>query len=114
MAFYSCLVRGLLVGTFVVAPLLEAQESQWQSLAEIRPGTKVQVVENSLKSTSTKFVSSSETGLRLKVEEKEVVIPRDQVYRVSVSGKNAQCTDWLGYRGRYRRGRGSSGEPSRG
>jgi hypothetical protein len=73
---------------FVLAPLLQAQESKWQNLAQLRPGTRIQVVENSLKSTSGRFVRFSETDLTLKVEEKEVVVPRDQIHRVSVSGKN--------------------------
>jgi len=60
----------------------------WQNLAQIRPGTKVQVVEKSLKSTSGKFVGFSDANLTLNVNRTEVVIPKDQVYRVSIPGKN--------------------------
>ena len=81
---------------FVLAPVLWAQSSQWQNLAQIKPGTKVQVVENSLKSTSGKFVGFSETDLTLKVEDKEVVILKDQVHRVSISGKNRKRNTLIG------------------
>ena len=82
------LLLGCLVMGFVLAPVLQAQESQWQNLAQIKAGTKVQVVEQSLKSTSGRFIRVSETDLTLQVEKREVVFPRDQVYRVSISGKN--------------------------
>ena len=73
---------------FLIAPLLQAQESRWENLAQIQPGTKVQVVEKSLKSTSGKFVGFSDTSLTLDVDKKEVVIPQNQVYRLSIPGKN--------------------------
>ena len=81
---------------FVLVPVLWAQSSQWQNLAQIKPGTKVQVVENSLKSTSGKFVGFSETDLTLKVEDKEVVIRKEQVHRVSISGKNRKRNTLIG------------------
>jgi len=81
---------------FVLAPLMWAQSSQWQNLAQINPGTKVQVVEQSLKSTSGRFVRFSETDLTLNVENKEVVISKDQVYRVSISGKNRKRNTLIG------------------
>lgn len=96
MRFYICFVRCLLVGMFMVASLSEAQESPWQSLAEIRAGTKVQVVENSLKSTSGEFMGSSEIDLTLKVDGTKAVIPRDHVYRVSVRGKNRKRNALIG------------------
>lgn len=87
----SCLWAG-----FILAPLLQAQQSQWQNLAQVRPGTRIQVVENSLKSTSGRFVGFSETDLTLKVEDKEVVIPKDQVHRVTISGKNRKRNTLIG------------------
>jgi hypothetical protein len=86
--FAERLVSRCLLAGVVLAPLLQAQESNWQNLAQIRAGTRVQIVETSLKSTAGRFVGFSETDLTLKVEDKEVVIPRDQIYRVSVNGKN--------------------------
>jgi hypothetical protein len=85
-----------LVVDFVLAPLLQAQESQWQNIAQIRTGTRVQVVEQSLKSTSGRFVRFSETDLTLKVEDKEIVISRDRVYRVTVAGKNRKRNTLIG------------------
>ena len=89
------LLGSLLIG-FALAPLLQAQESQWQNLAQIKAGTKVQVVERSLKSTSGRFVRVSETDLTLMVDKREVVLPRDQVYRVSISGKNRKRNTLIG------------------
>jgi len=67
--------------------VLEARaQSQWQRLAEIRPGTKVQVVETSLKSTSGEFVSFSEAGITLHAQGQGAVIPKERVYRVSING----------------------------
>jgi hypothetical protein len=80
----------------MLAPLAWAQSSQWQNLAQIKPGTKVQVVEQSLKSTSGRFVRFSDSELTIKVEDKEVVVPKDQVYRVSVSGKNRKRNVLIG------------------
>ena len=90
------LVGRCLWAVLILTPLLHAQQSQWQDLNEIRLETKIQVVENSLKSTSGKFVAFSETDITLKVENKDVVIPRDQVHRVSISGKNRKRNTLIG------------------
>lgn len=95
MSAQSVVMRWLLLACTLV-PLAWAQSSQWQSLAAIKPGTKVQVVEQSLKSTSGRFVHFSDTDLTLKVDNKEVVIGKDQVYRVSVSGKNRKRNVLIG------------------
>ena len=90
------LVVRCLWAVLILTPLLHAQQSQWQDLNQIRRGTRIQVVENSLKSTSGKFVAFSETDITLKVESKDVVIPRDQVHRVSISGKNRKRNTLIG------------------
>ncbi len=77
-----------LLSALVLIPQLNAQESQWHSLGQIPSGTKIQVVENSLRSTTGKFVSRSETELTLSVDGKQVVIPRDRIHRVSIAGKH--------------------------
>lgn len=89
-------VLGYLFFLFVLAPVGWAQSSEWQVLGQIKAGTKVQVVEQSLKSTSGRFVRVSETNLALNVDNKEVVISRDQVYRVSISGKNRKRNVLIG------------------
>ena len=81
-------IVGCLCAIAVLIPHMQAQEGQWQSLAQVRPGTKIQVVEKSLKSVSGALVAVSETGLTMTAEGKQVVVPREQIYRVSVSGKN--------------------------
>jgi hypothetical protein len=80
----------------MLAPLLQAQESRWQNLVQIQPGAKVQVVEQSLKSTSGRFVRFSDADLTLDVNKKEVVVPKEQVYRVSVTGKNRKRNTLIG------------------
>ena len=90
------LVLGCLIIGIVLATAVQAQESQWQNLAQVKRGTKIQVVERSLKSTSGRFLRVSETDLTLKVDRNEVVVPRNQVYRVSVSGKNRKRNMLIG------------------
>jgi uncharacterized protein YcfJ len=81
---------------FTLAPLAWTQSSPWQSLGQIQPGAKVQVVEQSLKSTSGRFVRFSDADLTLDVNKKEVVVPKEQVYRVSVTGKNRKRNTLIG------------------
>jgi hypothetical protein len=87
---------GLLLVSIMFPPQLQSQESQWQNLAHIRSGAKVQVVEQSLKSTSGRFVRFSTTDLTLNVDKKEVVVPRDQVYRIAIAGKNRRRNMLIG------------------
>lgn len=82
---------------FLVAPALRAQESDWRNLSQIKPGTKIQVVEQSLKTLSGKLVRVSEIDITLQVEGNEIVLPKDQVYRVSVNGKNRKRNALIGF-----------------
>lgn len=77
-----------LCAPFLLAQLVQAQESRWQNLSEIHSGTKIQVVQTSLKSVSGRFVSFSETELTLDTGSGQVVVPKDSVFRVTVSGRN--------------------------
>ncbi len=85
----------LFAGALFAAPL-HAQKSQWENLAQIKPGNKVQVVEQSLKSTTGKFVRYSETDLTLTSDGKDIVISKQQVYRVSILGKNRKRNTLVG------------------
>lgn len=88
-----------LLGCFLVLASLipaEAQKSRWEDLDQIHHGAKVQVVEQSLKSTSGKFVRFSHDDLTLEVQGKEVAIQREQVFRVTVSGKNRKRNTLIG------------------
>jgi len=94
-AFVAGLVMPLVIG-FAIAPRLHAQEWQWQDLARIKVGTKIQVVERSLKSTTGRFLRISDQDLTVEVQKREVVLPREQVYRVSISGKNRKRNVLIG------------------
>ena len=63
---------------------VQAQSSRWENLDQIHRGAKIDVVEQSLKSISGKFVRVSQDDLTLDVQGKEVTIQKEQVYRVSV------------------------------
>src|SRR5215470_11603954 len=86
---------GLLIVLVSVIPS-QAQKSRWENLDQIHAGAKVQVVERSLKSNSGKFVGFSDTDLTIEVLGNELVIPREQVYRVTVSGKNRKRNALIG------------------
>jgi hypothetical protein len=80
------LLGGCIALVMFVVPL-RAQESRWENLDQIHAGAKVQVVEQNLKSTSGRFVRFSESDLTVNVNNQEIVIPREKVYRVSISGQ---------------------------
>lgn len=77
------LVVTLLVGLFMV-PLVYGVSSEWQSLAKVQSGDRVEVVDQKVKTYTGKFVSFSEAGITLMSADKEVTIPKDDVYRVTV------------------------------
>lgn len=90
------LVIRCLLAAVLLMPLLHAQEAQWQGLSQVRPGTKIQVVEKTLRSTTGKFVGFSEADLTLTVEGKQVVVPRERIYRISIAGKNRKRNVLIG------------------
>ena len=83
-AIVTCFIAWLFV------PISQAQE--WQNLASLRPGTKVNVVDRHLRTQSGKFVRFSDTNLTLQSAGQEVVFSRDQVYRVTVGGGRKRHT----------------------
>lgn len=64
-----------------------SQEANWDNLRQLKAGNKIQVVETNLKVVEGKFVRFTEADLTLQVDKQEVVIPKDQVYRVSHKGR---------------------------
>ncbi len=72
---------------FLVTASAVAQDSSWQNLKQIKPGTKVKVVESNLKTLEGKFVGFSETDLTIAISKREEVIPKEQVYRVTSTGR---------------------------
>lgn len=77
---HSLIVSVLLL--FWCVPGSQAQHG-WQDLSTIRPGTRVDVVDQHLRKQSGKFVRFSDTDITLQTEGKEIAIPREQVYRVT-------------------------------
>jgi hypothetical protein len=67
-----------------MVPSARSVVSEWQSLAKIQPGDKVEVVDQQMRSYNGKFASFSETGITLMSADKEVTIPKNDVYRVTV------------------------------
>ncbi len=63
-----------------------SQQGNWDSLSQLKAGNKIHVVETNLKAVDGKFVRITDTDLTVRVDKQEVVIPRDQVYRVSRRG----------------------------
>lgn len=84
------------VFAFALTHVLQGQESRWDNLSHTRPGTTVDVVEYSLQKTSGRFVRFSAGDLTLKVAKNDVSIPRTQVYRVTVVGKDRKRNTILG------------------
>ncbi len=64
-----------------------AQQSNWQNLAQVRPGDRIELTDMHLKVQSGEFVSFTESDLTMRVAGKEVVMPKEEVYRVTVHGR---------------------------
>src|SRR5512135_3386009 len=79
LRWVAALVLGL-----VMVPLVRGATSDWQSLTKIQPGDRVEVVDQQMRSYTGKFVSFSEMGIILTFADKEVTIPKENVYRVTV------------------------------
>ncbi len=77
------LVTALLLG-LVMVPLLHGVGSDWQSLSRIQAGDRVQVIDHQMRNYTGKFVSFSEAGITLLTADKEVTVPKDDVYRVTI------------------------------
>ena len=80
----------------LTAPKLFAQESEWQNLARIQPGTRVHVVERSLKSVQGTFIGFSDMQLTIAVKEKQTTIARDDIYRVNIIGTKRKRNAFIG------------------
>ncbi len=68
-----------------------AQRDNWDNLDKLKAGNKIKVMQTNLKVVEGKFVRVSDENLTLRIDQQEVVIPRDQVYRVTHTsrGRNA-------------------------
>ncbi len=75
---------------------LRAQQSDWRNLARIPHGAKVQVVQQSLKTVSGSFLRFFDSDLTVSVEGKDIVIPKDDVLRITIMHKNRKRNALLG------------------
>lgn len=86
-------IRGLPSRLIVVLCLLAstaaaADESDWNNLSQIRPGEKVQVVRQKMKTVNGSFESFSEDSIVVRQPPADVVIPKDEVVRVTIMSRN--------------------------
>ena len=58
--------------------------SNWNNLGRLKPGQKVEVVQSNLSKHKGKFVTWSEETLVLRTKKREISIPRDEVFRVTL------------------------------
>lgn len=90
----SRLISFSVIALFVLmSQLTLAQQHRWANLEQIQTGQKVIVIGHDLKTQTGTFVRYSETNLTIKAKDKEIVIDRDRVYRVTTGpqhrGRNA-------------------------
>jgi hypothetical protein len=86
----------LLLILLLAPQLARAQGDQWQSLDQVKSGRQVDVIDRHLKRYSGKFVGFSDTNLTLLVNDQEIRIARDEVYRVTAAGQNRKRNILLG------------------
>jgi hypothetical protein len=79
-------VEAVLLSVILVPVLGMAQSSQsnWDSLKQLGPGEKIEVVARSVESLRGPFVSVSEEAITLRVGKSQESINRAQVVRVSI------------------------------
>lgn len=70
----------LLLSEYAVA---QTQENSWENLRALSVGSKIQVVDQNLKSQDGTFTSVSDDALIFQVRDQQVVIQRASVLRVS-------------------------------
>jgi hypothetical protein len=77
--------HALLLLLFVpVSGVSQSSQHDWGNLKELRPGQKVEVIDNSMKSFQGPFVSVSEEAITLKVGKGQQSVERANVVRVNV------------------------------
>ena|SRR5690242_18521090 len=73
-----------------------AQADRWQDLSQIKQGRQVDVIDRHLTKYSGKFITFSDTDLKLLVKDQQISIARNDVYRVTVAGQNRKRNVLLG------------------
>lgn len=84
------MLRRLIFLTLILLPLaspgVEAQQGEWQNLAQLKTGQTVKVIDHRKNALVGEFVRFSETDLTIVVNQQAKVIDRDNVARVTTSG----------------------------
>ncbi len=79
-------MRNVLIATVLLCGLnipAFAQRAIWGNLGKLKAGDNIRIMLTNLKVTEGKFVRVNDDNLTVKVNKQDVVIPRDQVYRVT-------------------------------
>jgi hypothetical protein len=77
-----------LAACLLVQPAPAADPEDWSALAQIRRDEKVQVVRMNLKSVNGRFESFSTDSIVVRQKSADVVIPKSDVHRVTITGRN--------------------------
>ena len=87
----------LLIGVILPPRLCAADpsDSSWENLRQLRAGQQIQVVEMSLRSQDGSFLRLSDEAISLRVKDREVSIPREEVLRVSLRGGHRRLRNVL-------------------
>jgi len=90
----------LVVLCATAASLLRASDPQnskgnWDSLRQLRPGQKIEVVDSSMKTLKGAFVSVSDEAISLQAGKNEQIIARAKVVRVSVRDTSHRTRNML-------------------
>ena len=79
----SLAAAGLSILALSSASAGQAQEHSWDNFRALEVGTKIQVVDQHLKSLDGTFLSVSEDALIYQVDDRPITIPKQNVLRVS-------------------------------
>ncbi len=69
-------------------PALAGDSSDWASLSRIRPGEKIQVVSENMKTVNGRFESFSDDLIVVRQQSADVVVPKREVVRVTITGRS--------------------------
>jgi hypothetical protein len=89
--FVLCLI--LCVSRFAVG---QTPESSWDTLRQLTPGQKIQVVDMKLKSTKGEFRAFSDQAISLKRGKDELLLQRSDILRVNARGGGRRTNALVG------------------
>ena len=82
----------LLVAVFGWA---KSSQDNWDSLKELRPGQKIEVVDSNMKTLNGTFVSASDEAISLRTRKGEESVSRAHVVRISVRDNSHRARNML-------------------